>query len=310
MVPDFQSIMLPLLRLTDDGAEHRLTEAVEKVGSHFQLTEDEQAELLPSGRQPKFYNRVQWAKTYLAQAGLLDNTRRSHFRITDRGKKVLLEAPSHINIEFLNQFPEFVEFKTREKVPRSDGTTGNAKLNTSPSESAETPDELLRGIVTEVEAALAKEVLQRILTSPPSFFESTIVALLLAMGYGGSREEAGRAIGKTGDGGLDGVIDQDPLGLDRVYIQAKRYKSDLAISEPDIRGFSGSLGAAKANKGVFVTTSYFTKPALEFAERHPFKMVLIDGDQLAELMIRHNVGVRVAETILLKKVDEDFFPEA
>jgi restriction system protein len=152
-----------------------------------------------------------------------------------------------------------------------------------------------------------RSLLQRIANSPPAFFESLIVTLLLSMGYGGSKQEAGRAIGKSGDGGIDGVIDQDPLGLDRVYLQAKRYKSDLAVSEPEIRAFSGSLGAAKANKGVFVTTSYFTKPAIDFAERHPFKMVLIDGTQLAELMIRHNVGVRIADTLHLKKIDEDFF---
>jgi restriction system protein len=150
-------------------------------------------------------------------------------------------------------------------------------------------------------------LLDRVLAAPPSFFEELIVSLLLKMGYGGSREDAGRAVGKSGDGGIDGVIDQDPLGLDRVYLQAKRYKLDLPVSEPEIRGFSGSLGAAKANKGVFVTTSYFTPPAQQFAEKHPFKLVLIDGVQLAALMIRHDVGVRTAETLHVKKIDEDFF---
>jgi restriction system protein len=160
-----------------------------------------------------------------------------------------------------------------------------------------------------MEAVLASELLERILTAPPVFFENLIVTLLLSMGYGGSRQEAGRAIGRSGDGGIDGVIDQDQLGLDRIYVQAKRYKVENAVSEPEIRGFSGSLGAAKANQGVFVTTSYFTKPAFEFAERHPFKMVLIDGAQLTALMIRHNVGVRVAETLHVKKLDEDFFAD-
>lgn len=172
-----------------------------------------------------------------------------------------------------------------------------------------TPDELLRATIADLEAALSRELLDRIIAAPPAFFESLIVTLLLSMGYGGSREDAGRAIGKSGDNGIDGVIDQDPLGLDRVYLQAKRYDKDNPIGESQIREFSGSLGAVKANKGVFVTTSYFSKPALEFAERHPFKLVLIDGKQLTSLMMRHNVGVRVAETFHLKKVDEDFFGE-
>jgi restriction system protein len=172
-----------------------------------------------------------------------------------------------------------------------------------------TPDELLRATITRIEAALSSELLDRVSAAPPIFFEELIVTLLLRMGYGGAREEAGRAIGKSGDGGIDGVIDQDPLGLDRVYLQAKRYKLDAPVSEPEIRAFSGSLGAAKASKGVFVTTSYFTRPAYEFAERHPFKMVLIDGTKLAALMSRHNVGVRTAETLHVKKLDEDFFTE-
>lgn len=174
---------------------------------------------------------------------------------------------------------------------------------------AETPDELLRVTVKHIEAALKKELLDRILAAPPAFFERLIVALLLAMGYGGSREEAGKIVGRSGDGGIDGVIDQDALGLDRVYVQAKRYVAENAVSEPEIRAFSGSLGAAKANKGVFVTTSYFTQPAQNFAERHPFKIVLIDGERLAALMIRHNVGVRIDETLYLKKLDEDFFAD-
>jgi restriction system protein len=171
----------------------------------------------------------------------------------------------------------------------------------------QTPDELLRTTVKQIEAALSKELLDRILAAPPAFFERLIVDLLLAMGYGGSREGAGQIVGKSGDGGIDGVIDQDALGLDRVYVQAKRYKTDNPVSGPEIRGFSGSLGAAKANKGVFVTTSFFTQPSRIFAERHPFRIVLIDGEQLTALMIRHNVGVRIEDTLYLKKIDEDFF---
>jgi restriction system protein len=305
-IPDYQTLMLPLLRLAQDGKEHRIGDAAKQLGQEFSLGEAELNELLPSGRQPTFSNRVHWAKTYLAQAGLLQSTRRSHFKITDRGIEVLRNPPAKISVEFLSQFPEFIEFKTREKQPKASDPLVSAP-QAAPFATNDTPDEAIRSTISSLESALASELLQRILNSPPAFFESLIVTLLLSMGYGGSREEAGRAIGKSGDGGIDGVIDQDPLGLDRVYVQAKRYRADLAVSEPEIRAFSGSLGAAKANKGVFVTTSYFTKPAIEFAERHPFKMVLIDAAQLAALMIRHNVGIRIAETVYLKKIDEDFF---
>jgi restriction system protein len=296
-IPDYQSVFLPLLRLSADGQEHRLSEAIEQLSKELQLTEEESNELLPSGRQSKFYNRVQWAKTYLVQAGLLEATKRSYFRITDRGRKLLEEQPKRLDVNYLSRFPEFLEFRSRGRESNQSPMLEPAMTGSTIASASETPDELLRSTLKSLDSTLAAELLQRILSAPPAFFESTIVTLLLSMGYGGSREEAGRAIGRTGDGGLDGVIDQDPLGLDRVYVQAKRYRPDIGVSEPEIRGFSGSLGAAKANKGVFVTTSYFTKPAIEFAERHSFKMVLIDGTQLTGLMIRHNVGVRIAETL-------------
>jgi restriction system protein len=175
--------------------------------------------------------------------------------------------------------------------------------------SESTPDELLRATIKELETALATELITRICAKSPKFFEGLVVDLLLKMGYGGSRTDAGRALGKTGDGGIDGVIDQDQLGLDRIYIQAKKYDPDNAVSEPEIRNFCGSLGANKAAKGVFVTTSYFTKPAVDFAERHPYKVVLIDGELLARLMIHHSVGVRIVETMHYKKLDDEYFPE-
>ncbi len=175
--------------------------------------------------------------------------------------------------------------------------------------SQSTPDELLRATIKEVESALAADLIPRVCAASPAFFERLVVDLLVKMGYGGSRTDAGRALGKTGDGGIDGVIDQDQLGLDRIYIQAKKYDPDNAVSEPDIRNFCGSLGANKAAKGVFVTTSYFTRPAQEFAERHPYKVVLIDGDELARLMILHSVGVRIVETMYYKKIDDEYFPD-
>jgi restriction system protein len=304
--------MLPLLRLASDGDEHRISDATEQLAKKFNLSADELAESLPSGKQSIFSNRTHWARTYLAQAGLLETPRRAYFRIAPRGRKVLSDDPQKIDVELLSKFPEFLAFKTRSKASqKASQTNGNAPIEVHPAAltGAATPDEVLRITVKELESSLSGELLQRILSAPPAFFENLIVTLLLGMGYGGSREGAGRAIGKSGDGGIDGVIDQDPLGLERIYIQAKRYKIDLPVSEPEIRAFSGSLGAAKANKGVFVTTSYFTGPAIAFAEKHPFKMVLIDGDQLTALMIRHDVGVRVAETLHVKKIDEDFFSE-
>jgi restriction system protein len=311
MIPDYQTLMLPLLRLAEDGREHRIGEVIEPLARQLGLTEDELTEMLPSGRQPVFNNRVHWAKTYLAQAKLLEITRRAHFRITERGRELLREKPERVDVRLLERFPEFNEFKQRARESQTGLSPTTAEV-TSPADASTklaTPDEILRTTIADIDAALSGELLDRVLASPPSFFENLIVTLLLRMGYGGAREEAGRAIGKSGDGGVDGVIDQDPLGLDRVYVQAKRYKLDAPVSEPEVRAFSGSLGAAKATKGVFVTTSHFTRPACEFAERHPFKMVLIDGPQLAALMIRHNVGVRTAETLHVKKVDEDFFSE-
>jgi restriction system protein len=307
-IPDYETLMLPVLKVAGDGHEHRIGDVVDQLARDFGLTEEERRQILPSGRQATFANRVGWAKTYLVQAGLLEATRRAHFKITDRGKKSLAEGPPRIDNKYLSQFAEFLQFKERGKVPGIEASTGVDETATAPLH-AETPDELLRGTVKHIEAALKKELLDRILAAPPAFFERLIVALLLAMGYGGSREEAGRIVGRSGDGGIDGVIDQDALGLDRVYVQAKRYRGENAVSEPEIRAFSGSLGAAKANKGVFVTTSYFTQPAQNFAERHPCKIVLIDGERLAALMIRHNVGVRIDETLYLKKVDEDFFED-
>ena len=307
-IPDYQTLMLPVLKVAGDGQEHRMSNVVNELAREFGLTEEERQQLLPSGRAPAFANRVHWARFYLIQAGLLEATKRAHVKITDRGRKALAEGPVRIDTGYLSQFPEFIQFRERSRAP---GSTESANVADVPSVAlpAETPDELLRSTVRQIETALRKELLDRILAAPPAFFEGLIVALLLAMGYGGSREEAGRIVGRSGDGGIDGVIDQDALGLDRVYVQAKRYFAENPVSEPEIRAFSGSLGAAKANKGVFVTTSYFTQPAQNFAERHPFKIVLIDGERLASLMIRHNVGVRIDETLYLKKMDEDFFVE-
>jgi restriction system protein len=305
-IPDYETLMLPLLKVVSDGQEHPIGGVVQQLADEFGLTQEERLQLLPSGKQATIANRVHWAKTYLSQAGLLQATRRAYFKITDRGRQALAQSPTRIDNSYLLQFPEFVQFRSRAREPE---TTVSAENVVALTTGTQTPDEVLRSTVKQIEAALSKELLNRILAAPPAFFESVIVTLLLAMGYGGSRADAGQVIGRSGDGGIDGVIDQDALGLDRVYVQAKRYAPDNAVSEPEIRAFSGSLGAAKANKGVFVTTSSFTQPAQVFADRHPFKIVLIDGEQLTALMVRHNVGVRVDETLYLKKVDEDFFAD-
>jgi restriction system protein len=308
-IPDYQSLMLPVLKLAGDGNEHRMADVVDTLASQLKLTEAEREELLPSGKQPTFNNRVHWARTYLVQAKLLIATRRAHFKITERGRSILAENVERIDAKFLRRFDEFNAFVGTAPTAAtvSPNIVPQAAEDIAASES--TPDELLRATIKEVESALAAELIARICAASPAFFERLVVDLLLKMGYGGSRPDAGRALGKTGDGGIDGVIDQDQLGLDRIYIQAKKYDPENPVSEPDIRNFCGSLGANKAAKGVFVTTSYFTKPAIEFAERHPYKVVLIDGDLLARLMIHHSVGVRIVETMYYKKVDDDYFPE-
>ena len=307
-IPDYQSLMLPVLKLASDGGEHRMSDVVNTLATQLKLTEAECDELLPSGKQAVFNNRVHWAKTYLAQAKLLISTRRAFFTITERGRSVLAENLERIDAKFLRRFDEFNAFAGTDKTdiatsPDVGPTVEEKAISQS------TPDELLRATIKEVESALAAELIPRICAASPAFFERLVVDLLLKMGYGGSRADAGRALGKTGDGGIDGVIDQDQLGLDRIYLQAKKYDPENAVSEPDIRNFCGSLGANKASKGVFVTTSYFTKPAEDFAKRHEYKVVLINGDLLARLMIHHSVGVRIVETLHYKKIDDEFFPD-
>jgi restriction system protein len=302
-VPDFQTLMLPVLKAAAQG-EVRLSELVEKLANEFHLTDAERRQLLPSGRQTTLANRTGWARTYLAKAGLVKATRRGYLEATERGRDALAHAPARIDIRFLSQFPEFEEFR---KAAREDPESSESTAGEIVERSSRTPDEILRATHQEIEKTLGAELLDRLVQASPTFFENTIVNLLVSMGYGGSREDAGRALGKSGDNGLDGVIDQDALGLDRVYIQAKRYKFDNAVGEPEVRGFAGSLEGAKATKGVFVTTSYFTPQARGFAEKIARRIVLIDGQQLAQLMIKYDVGVRIEETLHIKKIDEDFF---
>jgi restriction system protein len=300
-VPDYQSLMLPVLRAAAAG-EQRISTVVQSLGEELGLSEVARAALLASGRQSVFANRVHWAKTYLAKAGLVEGTRRGHFRLTRRGADVLAANPERIDNRFLSRFEEFRQFSDRSAKPADD------EVVPEPADAAEqTPDEIMRAAHRRIEAALAEELLDRVRAAPPDFFERLIVNLLLAMGYGGSAADAGRALGRSGDDGVDGVIDQDALGLDRVYIQAKRYAAGNTVGPGAIRDFFGSLDRHKAAKGLFVTTSNFTSSARETADYLSKRIVLIDGEQLTRLMIRHNVGCRVEEVLHVKKVDEDFF---
>jgi restriction system protein len=302
-VPDYQSLMVHVLSASADG-EARIGDVVERLADQLGLTPEERAELLPSGKQTLFANRVHWAKTYLSKAGLIELTRRGYFRTTDRGRQVLSSHPQRIDNTFLNQFAEFRAFK--EKSAQGSGHEQSQAQEVF-EQSHETPDEVMRTAHKQIEAALAQELLDRIHAAPPPFFERLIVSLLLRMGYGGSATEAGRALGRSGDDGVDGVIDQDALGLDRVYIQAKRYAEGNNIAAGAIRDFFGSLDRHKATKGLFVTTSAFSPSARETSEFLSKRIVLIDGQQLAKLMIRYDVGCRVEEVLHIKKIDEDFF---
>ncbi|MBF0335148.1 MAG: restriction endonuclease [Alphaproteobacteria bacterium] len=299
-IPDFQTLMLPVLRQAAEG-EVRISDVVEALADQFRLTADERSDLLPSGKQTTFANRVHWAKSYLGKAGLVELTRRAHFRITERGRQVLAAPPTRIDIAFLGKFPEFQAFRDPAGAPDK-STAVQAVLDTGM-----TPDEMIRKAHAQLEDELGNELLTRVTSAPPEFFERLIVQLLIAMGYGGSASDAGRALGKSGDGGVDGVIDQDALGLDRIYVQAKRYSDGNNVGPGAIRDFFGSLDRFKAAKGLFVTTSGFSPSARETAEFLSKRIVLVDGRHLAKLMIRHGVGCRIEETIHLKKIDEEFF---
>lgn len=307
-MPDYQSLMLPVLLASSNG-EIRVGAAVEELAGQLGLDPEERSELLPSGKQTLFANRVHWAKTYLAQAGLVENTRRGHFKITPRGLRTLADQPSRIDNAYLNQFSEFQEFKKRARESQSGPMEAQAEAEERAFGTAtETPDEIMRRSQKQIDAALAQDLLERVRIAPPEFFERLIVNLLISMGYGGSRaDNPGRPLGRSGDDGVDGVVDQDALGLDRVYIQAKRYAVGNNVGSGAIRDFFGSLDRHKASKGLFVTTSSFSASAKETAELLSKRIVLIDGDQLAALMVRQSIGCRIEDTLHIKKIDEDFF---
>lgn len=298
-VPAFQDFLLPVLQVTADGQEHAVSEFVELMAQHFNLSPEDRAEMLPSGTQTRLFNRCQWARTYLAKAGLFEATRRGHVRITQRGRDVLAQNIDKITREYLEQFEEFRAFTQR---PQPEESQGNNELL-----STQTPEERLESSYQALRKELAGELLKQVMSCSPAFFERLVIDLLVAMGYGGSRADAGRAVGQSGDGGIDGIIKEDRLGLDVVYLQAKRWQNPVGGRE--IRDFVGSLALRSANKGVFITTSYFTAQAIEHAGKAPQKVVLIDGQQLVDLLIDFDVGVSPSSTYVVKKLDLDYFGE-
>jgi restriction system protein len=299
-IPDYQSIMLPLLKFAGDGTEHSLRETIEALADEFDLSDEERKELLPSGQQATFDNRVGWARTYLKKAGLLESTRRGYYQITGRGVGVLKQNPPEITASFLRQFPEFVEFQRPQKT-RVDRTAEEDISDT------QTPEEEIEAAYQRVRQGLAAELLQTVKGCSPAFFERLVIDLLVKMGYGGTRRDAGEAIGRSGDGGIDGIIKEDRLGLDIVYIQAKRW--DGNVGRPEIQKFAGALQGQRARKGIFITTSDFTQSARGYVSRIDSKIVLIDGDTLAQLMIDYNIGVAGVASYELKRVDSDYFTE-
>lgn len=297
-IPDYQSLMLPLLVYAGDGKEHSLRGAIEALANQFLLTADERRELLPSGRQATFDNRVGWARTYLKKAGLLASPKRSYFQITPRGLEVLAQNPTKIDDAFLRRFPEFLEFHRGTKKDPDDIPADDSDQTT--------PEEAIENAYQRARESLAVELLQSVKECSPEFFEQLVIDLLIRMGYGGTRRDAGQKLGKSGDGGIDGIINEDRLGLDVVYIQAKRWDS-TSVGRPEIQKFAGALQGQRAKKGIFLTTSTFSKDAYDYASRIDNKIVLMDGEMIAQLLIDYGVGVNTAATYELKRIDSDYF---
>src|SRR3972149_5462300 len=301
-IPDFQSIMLPLLRHLADGTERSNLDTLNALAKEFALTEAEIAEMLPSGQQTRFRNRIAWAKAHFKAAGIIESPRRGVYRITERGREFLKLHPDKIDLKSLDKFPEHREFRTSSQKKDNSGLAASV-------ETEMTPQEYIEYGYQQIRFELMGEILRLIKECPPEFFEGLVIDLLLAMGYGGSRLDAGKAIGRSGDGGIDGIIKEDRLGLDVVYIQAKRWDNN-SVGRPDVMQFAGALQAQKANKGIFITTSRFTDDARNYVSQIGSKIVLIDGEQLTSLMIEHDVGVSTVSMYPVKKIDTDYFDES
>ncbi len=295
-IPDYQSIMLPLLRLAGDGNICHIHDAYSGMVELFALTAEEKRTLLPSGKQKVIDNRVGWARTYLVKAGLLQSSKRGYFQITAAGQAFLKTNAETLTVDDLSAYDSFNEFmngrNTQKEKPRS-------------SDQTQTPEEVLEQATEEMQQDLAQELLSKIKECTPDFFEHLVVDLLVSMGYGGSRKEAGEVIGRSGDGGIDGIIKEDKLGLDTVYLQAKRWEG--SVGRPDIQRFVGALQGVRARRGVFLTTSHFTPDAKDYVRNIEARVVLLDGQQLASLMIEHGLGVSTVGTYTVKRIDSDYF---
>lgn len=298
-IPDFQMMMRPILSILADGKEHPIGDIYGAIGDFFQLSKEERVQLLPSGKQFIVSNRVGWALTHFKAAKVAESSKRGVYKITQRGRDVLQKNAQQVDLSVLDQFEEHVAFRT----PKTSKSSSTA----APVEVQATPEEAILQAYQELRASLAQELLEKIKQSSPQFFERLVVDVLLGMGYGGSERDAGEALGRSGDGGIDGVIREDKLGLDVIYIQAKRWEG--VVGRPVVQGFVGAIHGARASKGVIITTSDFTTEAKEYVKTIPTRIVLVDGRTLAELMIDHNVAVGRVSNFEIKKVDNDYFSE-
>lgn len=306
-IPDFQSLMLPALRFAAErNDEVSIRDLSQQIAQGFRLTAEELKQPLPSGRAPQFYNRLQWAVFHLRKAGLLSTPRRAHIAITSQGRELANRGLERIDLRVLNEYPEFRRFREQssrtsdgERDPDPHPLAGNGA----------TPLEALEDNYQRLRSALVDDLLDRITAASPTFFEQLVVELLLEMGYGGSRADAGRALGRSGDEGIDGIIKEDRLGLDAIYIQAKRWRRDRAVGRPEIQQFAGALAGRSASKGIFLTTSRFTEEARSFVEKLTTKIALVDGQELAGLMIDHGIAVTTVATYAVRRIDSDYFDE-
>jgi restriction system protein len=298
-IPDYQTLMLPLLTFLSDGREHNLSEATQVISDQYKLSPDERQQLLPSGQQTIIRNRIGWARTYMAKAGLIAAVRRGFWRISPRGKEVLATNPERIDGHYLQRYREFQAFRDlrHEKETIVPETQPNNY----------TPEEALDRAYQNLRDDLESELLEQVKVATPAFFEKLVVQLLVRMGYGGNLHDAGQAVGQSGDGGIDGIIKEDRLGLDAIYIQAKRWEN--TVGRPEIQKFAGALQGHRARKGVFITTSDFSKDAIDYVDRIDTRIVLIDGPTLAKFMFDQGVGVATVQTIEVKKIDLDYFNE-
>lgn len=301
-IPDFQTLMRPLLEAHADGREHLNRDLVARLAERFGLTDEERREMLPSGRARLFDNRVGWAKAHIAQAGFLGSPRRAISTITERGREALRMHPERIDLRVLNDYDEYREFRNRRKS--TDDESGVPEVET---QDEQTPEELLENAYLKVRRQIEAELLAQIKSAPPEFLERVVVDLVVRMGYGGSRKDAGEALGRSGDEGIDGIIKEDPLGLDIIYLQAKRWEG--TVGRPEIQKFAGALQGQRARKGIFITTSTFSADALDYASRIETKIILIDGSRLAKLMFEHGVGVATASNYEVKRIDSDYFAD-